>query len=103
MKDQILGPRTSFVGPRISYFPRTSFVVPRTPLSGAMRNPLRAALGLAGSARDPVRTLRRASGASEAGALGTTKEVLGFIIAFLNFNWDFLGFPILLLGFPRIS
>ena len=43
----------------------------------------------------------RASGASEA-ALGTTKEVLGFIIDFLDFK-DFLGFPILLLGFPRIS
>ena len=44
-----------------------------------------------------------ASGAerSEAG-LGTTKEVLGFIIDFLDFK-DFLGFPILLLGFPRIS
>ena len=44
-----------------------------------------------------------ASGAerSEAG-LGTTKEVLGFIIDF-DFNLDFLGFPILLLGFPRIS
>ena len=24
-------------------------------------------------------------------------------IGFLDFNWDFLGFPILLLGFPRIS
>ena len=35
--------------------------------------------------------------------LGTTKEVLGFIIDFLDFNLDFLGFPILLLGFPRIS
>ena len=35
-------------------------------------------------------------------ALGTTKEVLGFIIDFLDFK-DFLGFPILLLGFPRIS
>ena len=34
--------------------------------------------------------------------LGTTKEVLGFIIDFLDFK-DFLGFPILLLGFPRIS
>ena len=34
----------------------------------------------------------RASGASEAGALGTTKEVLGFIIDFLDFNYDFLGF-----------
>ena len=44
----------------------------------------------------------RASGASEAGVLGTTKEVLGFIIDFLDFK-DFLGFPILLLGFPRIS
>ena len=43
-----------------------------------------------------------ASGAerSEAG-LGTTKEVLGSI-DFLDFK-DFLGFPILLLGFPRIS
>ena len=43
-----------------------------------------------------------ASGAerSEAG-LGTTKEVL-FIIDFLDFK-EFLGFPILLLGFPRIS
>ena len=35
-------------------------------------------------------------------ASGTTKEVLGFIIDFLDFK-DFLGFPILLLGFPRIS
>ena len=34
-------------------------------------------------------------------APGTTKEVL-FIIDFLDFNMDFLGFPILL-GFPRIS
>ena len=42
------------------------------------------------------------SGASEAG-VGTTKEVLGSIIDFLAFNWDFIGFPILLLGFPRIS
>ena len=42
-----------------------------------------------------------ASGASEAG-LGTTKEVLGFTIDFLDFK-DFLGFPILLPGFPRIS
>ena len=43
-----------------------------------------------------------ASGAerSEA-ALGATKEVLGFIID-LDFNWDFLGFPIRLLGFPGI-
>ena len=41
--------------------------------------------------------LRRASGASEA-TLGTTKEVLGFIIDFLAFK-DFLGFPIHLLGF----
>ena len=41
-----------------------------------------------------------ASGAerSEAGVLGTTKEVL-VIIAFLVFNSDFLGFPILVLGF----
>ena len=38
---------------------------------------------------------QRPSGASEAG-LGTTKEVLGFIIDFLDFK-DFLGFPILLL------
>ena len=30
-------------------------------------------------------------------------EALGFIIDFLEFNWDFLGFPILLLGCPRIS
>ena len=35
--------------------------------------------------------------------LGTTKEVLGFIIAFLDFSLDLLGFPILVLGFPRIS
>ena len=35
-------------------------------------------------------------------ASGTTKEVLGFIIGF-DFNLDFLGFPILVLGFPRIS
>ena len=51
------------------------------------------------------RTLLAPSGAerSEAGVLGTTKEVLGFIIDFLDFNLDFLGFPILLLGFPRIS
>ena len=35
--------------------------------------------------------------------LGTTKEVLGFIIAFLDSNQDFLGFPIIVLGFPRIS
>ena len=50
------------------------------------------------------RTLLAPSGAerSEAGVLGTTKEVLGFIIDF-DFNLDFLGFPILLLGFPRIS
>ena len=41
--------------------------------------------------------LGRASGARAAGAT----EVL-FIIDFLDF-WDFLGFPILLLGFPRIS
>ena len=34
---------------------------------------------------------------SEAGVLGTTKEVLGFIIDFLHCNLDFLGFPILLL------
>ena len=39
-------------------------------------------------------------GASEAG-LGTTKEVLGLIMAFDS--KDFLGFPILLSGFPRIS
>ena len=38
----------------------------------------------------------RASGASEAGVLGTTKEVLGSI-DFLDFDWDFLGFPILVL------
>ena len=44
----------------------------------------------------------RPSERSEAG-LGTTKEVLGFIIDFLDFNLDFLGFPIILLGFPRIS
>ena len=44
----------------------------------------------------------RASGASEAGALGTTKEVLGFIIDFPDFK-DFLGFPIILLGFLGIS
>ena len=44
---------------------------------------------------------------SEAGVLGTTKEGLGFIIDFLDFNWDFIGFPysfiIDFLGFPRIS
>ena len=40
----------------------------------------------------------RASGASEA-----TREVLGIIIGFLDFNLDFLGFPFLLLGFLRIS
>ena len=34
-------------------------------------------------------------------ALGTTKEVLGFIIGFDV--KDFLGFPILVLGFLRIS
>ena len=45
----------------------------------------------------------RASGASEAGDLGTTKEVLGSIIAFLAFNFDFQGFPIIALGFPRFS
>ena len=33
--------------------------------------------------------------------LGTTKEVIGFI-DFIEFE-DFLGFPILLLGFHRIS
>ena len=37
---------------------------------------------------------------SEAGGLGTTKEVLGFTID-SDFK-DFLGLPILLLGFPRI-
>ena len=42
------------------------------------------------------------SGASEA-ALGTTKEVLGFIIEFLASNFDFLGFPIIVLGSHRIS
>ena len=48
------------------------------------------------------RGLLPASGAerSEAG-LGTTKEVL-FIIDFLDFNKEFLGFPIALLGFHRI-
>ena len=35
-------------------------------------------------------------------ALGATKEVLGSI-GFLDVNWDFLGFPIIRLGFPRIS
>ena len=36
------------------------------------------------------------SGAERSEAvLGTTKEVLGFI-DFLDFNWNFLGFPILL-------
>ena len=43
----------------------------------------------------------RASGASEAGV--QNYEVLGFTIAFLASNWDFLGFPIIVLGFPRIS
>ena len=44
-----------------------------------------------------VRSLLGGSGAerSEAGALGTTKEVLGFIVDF-DFNSDFLGFPIIL-------
>ena len=48
----------------------------------------------------------RASGARRA-VLGTTKEVLGSIIDFPSFNYDFLGFPyssiIDFLGFPRIS
>ena len=35
--------------------------------------------------------------------LGPTKDVLGSIIDFHNFNLDLLGFPILLAGFPRIS
>ena len=45
------------------------------------------------------------AGAERSGArlgLGTTKEVLGFIDC-LDFNLDFLGFPILLLGLPGIS
>ena len=53
----------------------------------------------------PVAGASKGSRASQAGLapLGTTKEVLGFIIDFLNFDLDFLGSPILLLGFPRIS
>ena len=50
----------------------------------------------------------RASGARL--VLGTTREVLGFIIGSprnymgsLDFNSDLLGFPIILLGFPGIS
>ena len=42
----------------------------------------------------------RASGASEAGALGATKEVLGLIIDFLAFNLDF---PRISYSFIRIS
>ena len=56
--------------------------------------------------RAPLRALLGWSRAERSGArlaLGTTKEVLGFIIDFLDFNLDFLGFPIILLGFPRIS
>ena len=47
-------------------------------------------------------TLERAE-RSEAAGLGSTKEVLGCIIDCLAFNLEFLGFPILLFGFPRIS
>ena len=50
----------------------------------------------------PVAPPGGASGASEAG-LGTTKEVLGSIIEVLDLNWDLLGFPIIVLGFHRIS
>ena len=76
--------------------PRTSFVVPSLRLQRG--RPLQR------SGQPRCQALAVAPwGAerSEAG-LGTTKEVLGFIIDFLDFK-DFLGFPILLLGFPRIS
>ena len=91
MKNKILGS------------PRTSFVVPRTPRgradsTGASRErgshwarPLASWEALLAVA--PLEG--RASGASEASVLGTTKEVLGFIIDFLDVNWDFLGFPLL--------
>ena len=52
------------------------------------------------SARRAPPWKERASGARL--ALGTTKEVLGSIVV-LAFRLDFLGFPIILLGFPRIS
>ena len=45
---------------------------------------------------------RRAERSGARLALGTTKEVLGSIIDLLDFK-DFLGSPILLLGFPKIS
>ena len=84
--------------------PRTSFIVP-----GSSRP--RGDIGDIGEcARHPVRPPceavapgSRASGASEAGALGTTKEVLGIIIDLLAFNLNLLGFPIIVLGFLRIS
>ena len=49
--------------------------------------------------QEAVRRLERSSEA----ALGTTKEVLGFIIDLLDFDLAFLGSPIILLGFPRTS
>ena len=54
------------------------------------------------SGRQRPCTLGRPSGAERSEGVGATKEVLGFIIDF-DFNLDFLGFPLLLLGFPRIS
>ena len=59
---------------------------------------------LIASAASPGRAPWKAERAERArlAPLGTTKEVLGFIIDFLACNLDFLGFPVIVSGFPRI-
>ena len=88
MKNQILGPRTS--------------VVPRTPPPERATEPDSAELSQSAAKLWPAPPHWKARASGARLALGSTKEVLGFIIDFLDFK-DFLGFPILLLGFPRIS
>ena len=75
---------------------------PAEPVSPGERSPL-VAEGRSALSRAQRSLPLKPSERSEAGVLGTTKEVLGSIIDFLYFNLDFLGFPILLLGLIRIS
>ena len=87
--------------------PRTSFAVPRAsatgaPLGGAFEPASDTATGLRAQRRlwhpgwqapGPVASPweGRAERSGARLALGTTKEVLGFSIDLLAFNWDFLG------------
>ena len=94
--NKILGnPKEILGNPRILGSPRTSFVVPRTASANggesrecrAPREAVCSGILCPSSPWHPLEAER--SGARL--ALGATKEVLGCIIDFLAFNWDFLG------------